>query len=409
MKSRKLSAILLSLAMILGAGSFAALADGEESGGTDTGNTESTVSVATDTETNSAGSDTGLATAGGQDTVSTDTVGSVNTDAVSQDQTNESTVTVTETTASETTPSAEANETVNVNTTETAETQTVDNNKEAEVTDNKTETTDETTEKTEGTDEKTDAVEEKTDAVEENAEADEQAKDAQKSEEAKDGEAAAEDKEDAEVVKVDSFDVKAEVDGTLYTTLADAIEAAGEEGTVNILGGTFTDFAKTIASDIKLTIMGGTFNQDPFEYVAEGYTVIENEDGTYSVTLKEEKKNATVEIVKFDSYEDEDYGYLRAITEVGFESGTVEYYGTWFIPEDLMDEEDNDDYKVVIRYDESDIESGDTFAADLMGIPKSDSDRGIAAVSFIKLVEGDEVETDAVITTVNENKNETSY
>ena len=402
MKSRKLSAILLSLAMILGAGSFAALADGEESGGTDTGNTESAVSVATDTETNSASSDTGLATAGGQDTVSTDTVGSVNTDAVSQDQTNESTVTVTETTVSETTPSAEADETVNVNTTETTENQTVDSNKEAEVTDNKTETTDETTEKTEGTDEKTEAVEE-------NAEADEQAKDAQKSEEAKDGEAAAEDKEDAEVVKVDSFDVKAEVDGTLYTTLADAIEAAGEEGTVNILGGTFTDFAKTIASDIKLTIMGGTFNQDPFEYVAEGYTVIENEDGTYSVTLKEQKKNATVEIVKFDSYEDEDYGYLRAITEVGFESGTVEYYGTWFIPEDLMDEEDNDDYKVVIRYDESDIESGDTFAADLMCIPKSDSDREIAAVSFIKLVDMDEVETDAVITTVNENKNETSY
>lgn len=57
-------------------------------------------------------------------------------------------------------------------------------------------------------------------------------------------------------------------------------------GVANIVinGGNFTNY--TNAAGTRLTIKGGTFDKDPSERVADGYEVIDNVDGTYTVARK---------------------------------------------------------------------------------------------------------------------------
>ena len=118
-------------------------------------------------------------------------------------------------------------------------------------------------------------------------------------------------------------------------------------------------------------------------------------------------ESTSIKITDKDAFiDDGGMGYLRFITAVNYEQGsTVEYYGTWFIPQLLLaNATDND--KAKVQYDNS-IESGQSFSADLFGIPNSALDLAIAAVSYMK-VDGQELATDVVTASVEAVKNVTS-
>ena len=175
---------------------------------------------------------------------------------------------------------------------------------------------------------------------------------------------------------------------------------------LNINGGTFNAGNKVVASAEadSIKISGGTFTKAVAEeYCADGFNPVDNGNGTYGVA----PVSASVEITAKDAYVDYDgMGYLRFVSTVNITEGsTVEYFGTWFIPENLLN--DTTKEKGDIRYNGS-IESGKFFTADLIGIPATQLDRVIAGVSYVKIEGASEVQTDVATATVEEWKNETS-
>ena len=135
-----------------------------------------------------------------------------------------------------------------------------------------------------------------------------------------------------------------------------------------------------------------------------GYEWVDNGDGTSELAPA---STVTVSIADIDSYVDEmGIGYLRFVSKVNFTSAdTIEYYGTWFIPENLLGESGYESRTVKI-YDP--IENGGFFNADLLEIPYIDLNRPIAGVSFVKAYDQDEISTSVETASVNEFKNATS-
>lgn len=66
-------------------------------------------------------------------------------------------------------------------------------------------------------------------------------------------------------------------DGALY------LDWGNTPPEIYINGGNFTNFSATVNGAAKLVIKGGTFDTDPSAYVAPGYQVTNNGDGTYTV------------------------------------------------------------------------------------------------------------------------------
>ena len=58
----------------------------------------------------------------------------------------------------------------------------------------------------------------------------------------------------------------------------------GSEALITINGGNFTNFSTT--ANKRITIKGGTFDADPTQWVADGYQVIDNSNGTWTVTAE---------------------------------------------------------------------------------------------------------------------------
>ena len=118
-------------------------------------------------------------------------------------------------------------------------------------------------------------------------------------------------------------------------------------------------------------------------------------------------EDTSIKITDKDAFVDEDgKGNLRFITAVNYVQGAnVEYFGTWFIPQILLATAPEDD-RAKVQYDES-IESGQSYSADLLGIPAAALDIAIAAVSYMK-VNGQEIATDVATASVNAVKNATS-
>ena len=177
---------------------------------------------------------------------------------------------------------------------------------------------------------------------------------------------------------------------------------------ININGGTFNAGNKVVysAEADSIKIAGGTFTKAVAEeYCAPDFNPVDNGNGTYGVA----PVAAAVEIVEKDAYVDElGQGNLRFVTRLTYDAGeTVEYFGTWFIPENLLNNTSKE--KSVAEYTGSGINSGNYFTADLLDIPATELDRSIAGVSYVKLEGSDKVETDVTFASVNDYRNSTSY
>ena len=115
---------------------------------------------------------------------------------------------------------------------------------------------------------------------------------------------------------------------------------------------------------------------------------------------------APISIAKIDAYVGNDgLGNLRFVTNVNYnENHTVEYYGTWFLPENLL----NTDKPKVQLETTGQIASGSNFKADLVGIPASQLARQITGVSYVKYAGIVDAYTVQKTTCVNDNRNWTS-
>ena len=162
--------------------------------------------------------------------------------------------------------------------------------------------------------------------------------------------------------------------------------------TIDIQGGTFkTSNGGTEAvysQNITNFICGGTFSTAiAAEYCAEGFSSQDNGDGTFVVVPAETKISASMVDAIAPA---EGTGTLRFITKVDALTGTATAFGTYILPLRLFDNWDTD-LKAVVKYEGTDIAAGDTFAADLTGIPQEYFTDEIMAQSFI--IAGDETKT----------------
>ena len=88
----------------------------------------------------------------------------------------------------------------------------------------------------------------------------------------------------------------------------------------------------------------------------------------------------SIQVVNKDAYIAGGKGYMRYITELSFDpSKTVTSFGTWFVPSDLLSTEDY----ATVQYDGSAITSGQSYTADLLGVPGTELDRSIVGISFV--------------------------
>ena len=125
-----------------------------------------------------------------------------------------------------------------------------------------------------------------------------------------------------------------------------------------------------------------------------------------TVTVTAPPSTAEISVEDVDAYIDnQGFGHLRVISKVLFENKDVEYYGAWFIPADLQDDDNYEKAQVTVS---AEIESGDTFASDLRNIPAESNERSILVIPFIKLCGEENLATTFSVLTVSGNKNETS-
>ncbi|HIU48041.1 MAG TPA: hypothetical protein IAB04_01605, partial [Candidatus Avimonoglobus intestinipullorum] len=153
-------------------------------------------------------------------------------------------------------------------------------------------------------------------------------------------------------------------------------------------GGTEAIYSQNITG----FVTGGTFSSPvAAEYCAEGFAPVDNGDGTFGVSdnTKTVKISAdAVDAIKVTG-ETETTGKLRFITKVDKLTGTASSFGTYILPLDVFEKNNNNwDLKAVVEYKQS-INEDDTYAADLTGIPEEYFNKEIMAQSFM-VVEGAE-------------------
>ena len=155
-------------------------------------------------------------------------------------------------------------------------------------------------------------------------------------------------------------------------------------------GGTEAIYSQNITG----FVTGGTFSSPvAAEYCAEGFAPVDNGDGTFGVSdnTKTVKISAdAVDAIKVTG-ETETTGKLRFITKVDALEGTATSFGTYILPLDVFEKvkDWSSDLKAVVTYDgkEKAINEGNTYAADLTGIPEKYFNEEIMAQSFM-IVEG---------------------
>ena len=131
-------------------------------------------------------------------------------------------------------------------------------------------------------------------------------------------------------------------------------------------------------------------------YTLNGNELVETTQA--AVTKAPPAPAASINIVNKDAVIDGGKGYVRYITELTFDPGmTVESFGTWFIPSNLLATEDY----ATVQYDGSAITSGQSYNADLLGIPGTELDRSIVGISFVNFAGASETLTTIATSTVN--------
>ncbi len=145
------------------------------------------------------------------------------------------------------------------------------------------------------------------------------------------------------------------------------------------------------------------FTSDTKLYTFNGSTFVETTEAAVSKT---QPSTAEISVDDVDAYIDDlGLGHLRVISKVLFDGKDAEYYGAWFIPADLQDDDNYEKAQVTVS---AEIESGDTFASDLRNIPAESLGRNILVIPFIKLCGEESLATTSIVLTVSGNKNETS-
>ena len=134
-----------------------------------------------------------------------------------------------------------------------------------------------------------------------------------------------------------------------------------------------------------IKISGGTFSDPvPAEYCAPGFEPVENDD-VYGVAPVANAISANA----VDAIKEGAEGTIRFITKVDKLTGTASSFGTYILPLDVFEKNNNNwDLKAVVEYKRS-INEDDTYAADLTGLPEKYFNEEIMAQSFM-VVEGAE-------------------
>ena len=157
------------------------------------------------------------------------------------------------------------------------------------------------------------------------------------------------------------------------------------------------DFKGQVYSENKSGfISGGTFTEQPAAgYCAEGYEPVANGEGGYSVAPVANAISANA----VDAIKEGAEGTIRFITKVDKLTGTASSFGTYILPLDVFEKNNNNwDLKAVVEYKRS-INEDDTYAADLTDIPEMHFNKKIMAQSF--MVVGDETVTSDLFDTVS--------
>lgn len=155
---------------------------------------------------------------------------------------------------------------------------------------------------------------------------------------------------------------------------------------VNINDGTWT--GDVYSEDMTEFISGGNFSEHFSEdYCADGYEEVANGSGTYDVLPVANK----ISVYATDAITRDGFGILRFITKVDVAAGVPQSYGSYIIPMRLFEGTDLDAApRAVVTYygNQTPIESGQTFSADLMKIPAGYMDDPIYARSFMVCADG---------------------
>lgn len=154
---------------------------------------------------------------------------------------------------------------------------------------------------------------------------------------------------------------------------------------LNIVDGNFT--GRVYSENKSGFISGGTFSDPvPAEYCAPGFEPVETENG-YGVAPVANAISANA----VDAIKEGAEGTIRFITKVDKLTGTASSFGTYILPLDVFEtvKDWSSDLKAVVTYDgkEKAINEGNTYAADLTGIPEEYFNKKIMAQSFM-VVEG---------------------
>ena len=78
-------------------------------------------------------------------------------------------------------------------------------------------------------------------------------------------------------------------------------------------------------------------------------------------------------------------GTIRFITKAEQLTGEIESFGTYILPLQVFDSTKNWNLQATVTFDEQTVNEGDTFAADLTGVPQERLGDAIMAQSFMTI------------------------
>lgn len=145
------------------------------------------------------------------------------------------------------------------------------------------------------------------------------------------------------------------------------------------------------ADDVTLSVSGGIFTEKvPAEYCAEGFEPTENADGTFGVAPIENQISANVVDAVTTETDGTTTGTIRFITKVDQLTGTPTSFGTYMLPFAVFEKEGlAEGLYAVVQYNNQAIKTGETYAADLTGVPGEYLGAKIYAKSFM-IIQGEE-------------------